>query len=435
MNSLSLGLGLEYGGALTLAQRAISTLRRLGATVIGLPDNVLGDGAPNLLSAPEFAGGLADATTRGGLLTLASMTGYDNAIAFGHDGVTGSYAYKNFTHTNGLTYTLSVIVRMDDGAAPTFAVVNDGSTSANTFALVFGGSVINPTLLTVQLQPDGNYRVSGTWVSSGAISNFGIVKYASNNNSTFKVTGYKLELGSVATAYTTQSVLVTRGTFIDSTGTTPVTAVGDVIGRVNDRIGSNHATQATTASKPMVVINAQGKKVISFDGSNDFLQLSQPVFTAANDDGFVCAGVVPTTITGVQAVVASRGPSGTPTSCANGLFMSSGTPLAYWEGGVSTTLTGSAVTAGTPLVISARKAGTSVSLRVNGAVAQSGATSVTNTTIASTSIGISLSGTANDPLLPGNEKITVAVICKGVVSDADALLIEKWIGSLQGQTL
>jgi hypothetical protein len=72
---------------------------------------------------------------------------------------------------------------------------------------------------------------------------------------------------------------------------------------------------------------------------------------------------------------------------------------------------------------------------VNGAVAQSGATSVTNTTIASTSIGISLSGTANDPLLPGNEKITVAVICKGVVSDADALLIEKWIGSLQGQTL
>jgi hypothetical protein len=175
--------------------------------------------------------------------------------------------------------------------------------------------------------------------------------------------------------------------------------------------------------------------VISFDGSNDFLQLSQPVFTAANDDGFVCAGVIPNTLTGVQTVVASRGPSGTPTNCANGLFISSGAPLAYWEGGVSQALTGSTVTAGVPVVISARKSGSAVSLRVNGVVAQTATSTVSNSVIANTSIGMSLSGVANAPLLPGNQQLAAAVMCKGVVSDADVLLIEQGIAALQGRTL
>jgi hypothetical protein len=153
----------------------------------------------NLLTQSEFANGLSDAPIRSGLLTLSSMAGYANAIAFGAG--SDAWAYKQIATTNGLTYALSVIVRMDDGNAPTFATVNNGTTADNSFALVVGGAVINPTLLTVQLQPDGNYRVSGTWVSTGVVINHGIIKYATNNNRTFKVTGYQLELGAFATSY------------------------------------------------------------------------------------------------------------------------------------------------------------------------------------------------------------------------------------------
>lgn len=42
------------------------------------------------------------------------------------------------------------------------------------------------------------------------------------------------------------------GVFEDSTGITPVDALGDPIGRINDRTGANNATQATASQKPVV---------------------------------------------------------------------------------------------------------------------------------------------------------------------------------------
>ena len=190
-------------GGQTLLARAIAAIRRNNGALFYVPSNALGDGAPNLLSAPEFAAGLADAPIRGGLVTLSSMPGYDNAIAFGV-GET-SFAYKTTTHTNGLPYTMSVIIAMDDGLAP---VVGSGvaASSANTLSIILFGTSVGISY-TVTALSDGTYRVTGTLISTGANINFGILKYATNNNRTFKVTGYKLELGSTATAYTPQSVL------------------------------------------------------------------------------------------------------------------------------------------------------------------------------------------------------------------------------------
>lgn len=239
-------------GRLTLLQQAIAAIRRNNGALFYVPQNALGDGAPNLLSAPEFAGGLADAPTRGGLITASTMTGYDGAIAFGHDGATGSYAYKSFTPTVGLTYTLSVAVKMDDGLPPAF-IPGYPEITANPFGLVMNANGIQAQTYTVTAEADGAYRVSATQTVTAAGNHFGVVKYASNNNRTFKVTGYKLELGSTATAYTPQSVLRTRGVFIDSAGVSPVTNIADVIGRMTDRAGGSAvATQATTANKPTV---------------------------------------------------------------------------------------------------------------------------------------------------------------------------------------
>jgi hypothetical protein len=47
----------------------------------------------------------------------------------------------------------------------------------------------------------GLYRVSGTAVAGAAVANSGVLKYATNNNRTFKVSGYQLEAGAFDTSY------------------------------------------------------------------------------------------------------------------------------------------------------------------------------------------------------------------------------------------
>ena len=61
--------------------------------------------------------------------------------------------------------------------------------------------------------------------------------------------------------------------FQDSAGTTPATANNDVIGRWADKSGNaNHATQTTTANKPLLKTAVQnGKSGLLWDISNDAL--------------------------------------------------------------------------------------------------------------------------------------------------------------------
>jgi hypothetical protein len=61
--------------------------------------------------------------------------------------------------------------------------------------------------------------------------------------------------------------------FQDSAGTTPVTAVGQPVGRILDKSGNNnHATQATTASRPVLQQDGDGKYYLGFDGVDDLLK-------------------------------------------------------------------------------------------------------------------------------------------------------------------
>lgn len=62
----------------------------------------------------------------------------------------------------------------------------------------------------------------------------------------------------------------------DSARTTPAVADGDVVGAWDDESGNaNHATQGTTANKPLLKLAIQnGKPVVRFDGTDDSLSLS-----------------------------------------------------------------------------------------------------------------------------------------------------------------
>lgn len=158
-------------------------------------------GVRNLLTYSEFPNGLADAPTRGGLISATTMDGPNGStggIAFGHDGMTGSFAYKTAAVLGD--HALSVYVRMDDGAGPpVFGNLATPTSGLNDFALVIAGGI---AMANTQVEDVGGglYRVR-SWRNIPSGNTFGVVKYATNSSRTFKVTGYQLETGVAATAY------------------------------------------------------------------------------------------------------------------------------------------------------------------------------------------------------------------------------------------
>lgn len=77
----------------------------------------------------------------------------------------------------------------------------------------------------------------------------------------------------------------------DSAGTTPVTAVGQPVGRMLDKSGrGNHASQPTATARPTLQADVSGRKYLQFDGVDDFLVTPSIDFTAT-DKMTVVAGV------------------------------------------------------------------------------------------------------------------------------------------------
>ena len=79
--------------------------------------------------------------------------------------------------------------------------------------------------------------------------------------------------------------------FQDSAGTTPVTAVGQPVGKILDKSGrGNHATQSTGASRPTLQQDSNGLYYLSFDGTDDGMATPSINFTGT-DKVTVWAGV------------------------------------------------------------------------------------------------------------------------------------------------
>ena len=77
----------------------------------------------------------------------------------------------------------------------------------------------------------------------------------------------------------------------DAAATTPVTAVEQPVGKILDKSGrGNHATQATSASRPILRQDANGKYYLFFDGIDDSLATAAINFTST-DKMTVFAGI------------------------------------------------------------------------------------------------------------------------------------------------
>jgi len=77
----------------------------------------------------------------------------------------------------------------------------------------------------------------------------------------------------------------------DTAGTTPVTAVDDLVARIDDKSGNGfHATQATEANRPVLKQDGNGNYYLLFDGTNDGMVTSVIDFTST-DEMSVFAGM------------------------------------------------------------------------------------------------------------------------------------------------
>jgi len=121
--NIGLGIGIPFTRSSLWSNIFTPTALFMDGSTEGVwydPSDIKLNWRRNLLTETEFRNGLTGAPTRGGLISATTLNGYQGAIAFGHDGVTGSYAYKSISVDALTTYNVSVVVEMSDGLAPTF---------------------------------------------------------------------------------------------------------------------------------------------------------------------------------------------------------------------------------------------------------------------------------------------------------------------------
>lgn len=148
----------------------------------------------NVFSHSEFPSGTGNLGSFGALVSSATMSGYDGAVAMGWNGTDNQTAYKTVsTAYQGMQALISVVVEMDDGNPPVFGNASV-TNAANDFALVLAGTAVTSPNTNYQVEHLGGsrYRVSGIG-TVGAVSAFGVIKYGTNSSRTFKTTGWHLE--------------------------------------------------------------------------------------------------------------------------------------------------------------------------------------------------------------------------------------------------
>lgn len=227
---------------------------------------------------------------------------------------------------------------------------------------------------------------------------------------------------------------ITAGNFSDTAGTTEAVVDSTAgVGLVVDAGGGTiNATQGTTANKP-ILRQSSGRYSWQFDGT-DFLTLGSVPFQQA-DGQVVIAAAAASSYSAQRMVCAPSCSASTFAKNASVLFGTDGAPRARWTNNTPTDFTvtsPSAIPAGQAAVLTARKVGTTGSLRVNGAA--QGTPITISGTITADSGGIGTERTSNPSgLFIGNIGPVIAI--KGTVSDADLLTLEKWVGSLSGVTI
>jgi len=175
-----------------------------------------------------------------------------------------------------------------------------------------------------------------------------------------------------------------------------------------------------------------GRYSWQFDGVNDSLSLSAPLFQMS-DDHCVIAGFS-TTTTASGTIAAPSTTAGVSNGRVCRLAIGSGNAYAYWSDsvGISSQLNSSAINVNTPYVAAARKVSNARILRMNGIQAATDSTVLGSTTSNTGTIGainvVSVADYFSGSIYP-------VIAIKGTVSDADLLTLERFVGQLSGVSI
>lgn len=126
--------------------------------------------------------------------TWATPSTATTCLTFGDNSIIRT-SYQLYTPITGNTYTFSVYARMDDLSVPKVA----SSGASDDFMLLFGTTAVAATVTSV-----GNniYRLSYTGIGDATKVLWGVLKYVSNSNKTFKIIGYHLAQTNYLMPYT-----------------------------------------------------------------------------------------------------------------------------------------------------------------------------------------------------------------------------------------
>ena len=224
-----------------------------------------------------------------------SITGYAASVQFGDNSVLRAL-YKSYVPKSGSTYTISVIVQMDDNSPPVVGLSN----SSGDFCLVSSARVTTGTPVVTSL--GGNvYRVSSSFVTPDTLSDWGVIKYTTQSSKGFRITAIQVNEGSVA-----QNYIRTLDKAID-VGNGYLTKIYDQSGNARDM------SQATAANQPRIVFHGtsekiNGKAAFTTDGSTQQLtstafDLKQP-FTRCGALQFT---TIPSGVKGIFSDAATNG--------------------------------------------------------------------------------------------------------------------------------
>jgi len=152
--------------------------------------------------------------------------------------------YKSYIPKSGATYTISVIVQMDDNSPPVVGLSN----SSGDFCLVSSARVTTGTPVVTSL--GGNvYRVSSSFVTPHTLSDWGVLKYTTQSSKGFRITAMQVNEGSVV-----QNYIRTLDKAID-VGNGYLTKIYDQSGNARDM------SQATAANQPRIVFHGTSEKI------------------------------------------------------------------------------------------------------------------------------------------------------------------------------
>lgn len=166
----------------------------------------------NLLTATEFAGGLADASHSSGNVSAVAFPGFAGGVAFTGNSVTSNAYQSPGVLRTGVGVVFSFYIIMDDGEAP----VALQSTSSGDFTVIVESSIVGLSRSVVHIA-GALYRVDVTKPSTtGGSPSVGVVKYTGQSSRTFRVTGYDLRYISGTTLPPYQRV--TSSTDYDTAG-------------------------------------------------------------------------------------------------------------------------------------------------------------------------------------------------------------------------